>query len=117
MASTDPLSELLKLAESLGVRVRRESMHQAHDSGGGLCRFRGEVLVLLDSSAPRAEQAATLAEAIAPLVSGKEPLSLPAQQLLGLMRRRLLRWRRYGLGRQEPVRSPGLRFCRPRRPE
>ncbi len=49
---------LLELAESLGIRVRREALG---GEGGGLCRLRGERILFVDTSAdPEARYERTL---------------------------------------------------------
>lgn len=59
------LSILLNLARESGIIVRRVSSRELDGrSGGGLVRLRDREILMLDSSAPLAEQVAVAAEAI-----------------------------------------------------
>lgn len=61
------LDELLAAARKLGLKVRIEPMRTAAGRAGGLCRLRGQTMVLLDELAAPVEQAAALAEALGEL--------------------------------------------------
>jgi len=49
----DQIDECVRLAEQLGVQVRREVLGGA---GGGLCRIRGRPVLILDATADLAAQ-------------------------------------------------------------
>ncbi|MFW6066008.1 MAG: hypothetical protein ACOC9S_04245 [Planctomycetota bacterium] len=59
------LSFLLNLARELGIIVRRvPSSSELSDSAGALVRLRGREMLMLNSSAPPAEQIAVVADAV-----------------------------------------------------
>ena len=61
MESDELLSELLDLADQMGIDVR----HAAMDAdGGGLCRLRGTWVLFVDKNASSVEQAACVAESL-----------------------------------------------------
>jgi hypothetical protein len=64
------LENLERLAEELGIEVRRRVLPGAPGSGSGLCRVRGKWLVILNSHSTVHEKRAALSEAIA-VVRGK----------------------------------------------
>jgi len=58
---------LEELAESLGIQIRYEAIHQEEDSiyvAGGLCLLRGEYLLIINTKATVKERIKTLAIAI-----------------------------------------------------
>ena len=55
------LSELLDLAEQMGIDTRQVAMD---GDGGGLCRLRGKWVLFVDISASLVEQVACVAEAL-----------------------------------------------------
>jgi hypothetical protein len=61
------LAELCQAASRLGVEVRQRVLRGSHPGAGGLCRIRGESLVLMSSQAPAFERAAIVAQALAEL--------------------------------------------------
>lgn len=61
------LEELCRVASRLGVEVRQRVLRGSHPGAGGLCRIRGETLVLMSSKAPAFERAAIVAQALAEL--------------------------------------------------
>jgi hypothetical protein len=61
------LAELCLAASRLGVEVRQRVLRGSHPGAGGLCRIRGESLVLMSSKAPAFERAAIVAQALAEL--------------------------------------------------
>jgi len=61
------LRELERLAGRLGLEVRFEAFDPKASRRGGLCRLRGEPLVLVDAHAPTVEQVAVLCDALARL--------------------------------------------------
>ena len=60
------LQELEAAAEKLSVRVSYEAFGHSV-SGGGLCRVKGELRVIIDKRATAQERVATLAEALSSL--------------------------------------------------
>jgi hypothetical protein len=62
MAPADVLRELASLARRLGVAVRFEAL-EAH-AKGGLCKLRGEPIVVVDCAAPVLDQIGVLSEAL-----------------------------------------------------
>jgi hypothetical protein len=64
------LAELCQAASRLGVEVRQRALRGSHPGTGGLCRIRGESLVLMNSKAPAFERAAVVAQALAELGHG-----------------------------------------------
>ena len=68
------LSELLDLAEELGVEVRRDFLG---GEGGGICRLRGKWVLFVDSDASVAEQVSRTAEALAGQVGLEDRYILP----------------------------------------
>jgi hypothetical protein len=61
------LAELCLAAARLGVEVRQRMLRASLPGTGGLCRIRGESVVLMNSKAPAFERAAVLAQALAEL--------------------------------------------------
>jgi hypothetical protein len=61
------LEELCRVASRLGVEVRQRALRGSHPGTGGLCRIRGQSLVLMNSKAPAFERAAVVAQALAEL--------------------------------------------------
>jgi hypothetical protein len=60
------MAELRALASRLDVAVRVEPLESAlSETGGGLCRVRGQPLVLIDASLPLLDQIDVLAGALA----------------------------------------------------
>ena len=58
---------LEELAESLGIEIRYEAIHQDEDwiyVAGGLCLFRGQYLLIMNTKASSKERIKTLATAI-----------------------------------------------------
>ena len=68
------LSELLDVAERLGIEVRRAYLG---GEGGGLCRLRGKEVLFVDVSAGVAEQVAETAAVMAGLERVQECYLLP----------------------------------------
>lgn len=59
------LGHLKELAEKLGIKVRREGLNaEEATAGGGLCRLKGEYLLIVDASAPAADQIRLMVRAI-----------------------------------------------------
>jgi hypothetical protein len=52
------------LAARLGIPVRYETMDRRISSSGGLCRLRGQPIILVDESLGPRERASVLAEAL-----------------------------------------------------
>lgn len=67
------LEELCQAASRLGVEVRQRALRGSHPGAGGLCRIRGESLVLMNSKAPAFERAAVVAQALGELGHGASP--------------------------------------------
>jgi hypothetical protein len=59
------LSELEKLALRLGVHVRFEAFDARSAAKGGLCRLRGEPLIVLDVGLPVLDKIGILSDALA----------------------------------------------------
>ncbi len=58
---------LEELAESLGIQIHYEAIHQDEDSiyvAGGLCLLRGEYLLIINTKATTKERIKTLATAV-----------------------------------------------------
>ncbi len=58
---------LEELAESLGIQIRYEAIHQDEDSiyvAGGLCLLRGEYLLIINTKATTKERIKTLSTAV-----------------------------------------------------
>jgi len=55
------LSELLDLAEQMGIDIRQVAMD---GDGGGLCRLRGKWVLFVDRNASPVEQMACVAESL-----------------------------------------------------
>ncbi len=64
MESESILSELLDLADRLGIEVRQVDLA---GNGGGLCNLKGKRVLFIDSNALVAEQVATAAVSLADL--------------------------------------------------
>lgn len=71
------LEELSRAAARLGVEVRQRVLRGSHPGTGGLCRIRGETLVLLSSRAPAFDRATILAQALAELGHLDSPTLTP----------------------------------------
>ena len=56
------VEELCRVAERLALPLRREPLEGA---AGGLCRFRGQTMILLDAGLPADAQAYVLSAALA----------------------------------------------------
>ena len=67
------LSDLTRVAESLGLEVRSQALRGTHPSHGGLCRLPGRVIVLLSSKATPIERCTVLAQALADLGHAAHP--------------------------------------------
>lgn len=70
MEPVDPermLEELCRVASRLGVEVRQRALRGSLPSAGGLCRIRGQTMVLMNSKAPAFERAAVIAQALGEL--------------------------------------------------
>ena len=64
----EQITETLEQAAAhLGVQVRYETMTGDVAGAGGLCKLRGKWCVIIDRTAPPADRAATLTEALAQL--------------------------------------------------
>jgi len=115
------LDELLSAARKLGLKVRIEPLRAASGRAGGLCRIRGQTLVLLDELAGPVEQAAALAEALAELDVENIQMAPEARRTIEAKRRHEM-WRvndarpaqRDDRVRPLPLPKPGLRRGRGR---
>ena len=104
------LRELLDLAQQVGLSVRVESLLGRGAGPGGLCKLRGEWVLLVNESAPAVEQLGVLAEALAPLSDiPAETLSVDAHRALSLARSRRLRADQRGERRKETEAERALR--------
>lgn len=61
MHSLDQLQEVLDLAESVGIEVRKEWLGE---SAGGICRLGGKWLLFVDLSLPVTEQLSQAVEGL-----------------------------------------------------
>lgn len=85
------VAALESAALQLGVKVRYDSLGpQGVQSGGGLCRLRGQWTVIVDKKASPADKASVLVDALATF--DVDPLQIPgkAKQLLMVRRQSLL---------------------------
>ena len=64
------LDDLEELAERLGIEVRRRVLRGAPGSGSGLCRLRGQWVLILNSHSTLHEKRVALSDAIS-MVQGK----------------------------------------------
>jgi len=98
-------SDLMRVAESLGVEVRSQTLRGTHPSHGGLCRLPGRVVVLVSSKATPIERCTVLAQALADLGHAGHPD-------LGVESRALVERRGRPLSVKKPAREdptrPGL---------
>jgi hypothetical protein len=76
---------LLRAAERLGVVVKNRVMKGSHASGGGLCRVRGQHVIVLNSKTSFSERDVVLAEALSGLDLGSVDLE---PEILGFIRNR-----------------------------
>lgn len=114
------LDELLAAARRLGLTVRIEPLRAASGRAGGLCRIRGQMLVLLDELASPVEQASALAEALGQLDVEGIDMAPEARRTVEATRERRA-WRagdRTPANRDRvrplPIPKPGLRRARGR---
>jgi hypothetical protein len=91
------LSELEKLAMRLGVHVRFDAFDARSSAKGGLCRLRGQPIIVLDAGLPVLDKIGVISEALARF--DLEAIYLPA-----ILRSRFDRERRRHPKR--PVRAP-----------
>ena len=56
---------LEQAAAQVGIRVRYETMTGETAGGGGLCKVKGEWVVIIDRKTPASDRAAVLVEALA----------------------------------------------------
>jgi len=97
------LEELSRAAARLGVEVRQRVLRGSHPGSGGLCRIRGETLVLLSSRAPAFDRASILAHALAELGHVESPALTP--ECRAFVARQI---RKPTLPEPEPSDGPGL---------
>lgn len=61
------IEALEELIRSFGIRIRREAIRQDEDSipvAGGLCLFKGEYLLIINSKVTKTDRVKTLAAAL-----------------------------------------------------
>lgn len=113
------LDELLAVARKLDLRVRIEPLRTATGRAGGLCRIRGQTVVLLDELAGPVEQAAALAEALGELDVDNVYMAPEARRTIEATKRHEM-WRASEARphderdrvRPLPIPKPGLRRTR-----
>jgi hypothetical protein len=76
------VEELIRAAARLGVEVRVEPFETPPAGGGGLCRFQGALLILVDARAPLPDRVQALARALATLESDHVYLMPEVRELL-----------------------------------
>jgi hypothetical protein len=84
------LDELLSVARRLGIQVRVQPFRGGIRSGGGLCRLRGRILVLIDQRLGVYERTRTLADALSELDVEGVYLTPQARRIIEDAQRRLL---------------------------
>jgi hypothetical protein len=67
------LSDLIRVAGTVGLEVRSQALRGTHPSHGGLCRLPGRVVVFLSSKATPLERCTVLAQALAELGHAAHP--------------------------------------------
>jgi hypothetical protein len=84
----EQMTEALESAATeLGVRVRYEALSAGGlAGGGGLCRVKGQWLVILDKKSSPAERAAMLADALANFDTDRVSLPPKAREAVDLRR-------------------------------
>ena len=105
------LKELERVAESLGLRVRTQAFRGSGLSVGGLCKLKGEPVVLLNLRANEDERALMLAAILRDMDTTLAQLSEEARELLIAPSRQA---RQYAT-RPAPSKGPGLRRARPKK--
>ena len=105
------LKELEQVAEALGLKVRTQSFRGSGLSVGGLCKLKGQPVVLLNLRVHEDERALALGAILRSMDTQALQLSDEAREFLSLPQRRL----------QQPVaenfrsKGPGLKRARPKR--
>lgn len=88
MEDDEAYAELGRLASRLGIEVRSRVLRGAPGSGSGLCRLRGNWVVIINSHSTLHEKRAALAEALATVQAKNDPPSKPGLAGLGPRGRR-----------------------------
>lgn len=102
--------ELLDFAGQVGLSVRVESFLGRAAGPGGLCKLRGQWVLLVNESAPAVERVGVVADALAPLVDiPAEKLSVEAHRAIALARARRLRADQTSARRKETEAERALR--------
>ena len=83
MKSDQQLRELEAVAEGLGIKVSYEKMAGLVTGTGGLCRLRGQYVVIIDRRLKAPERAQLLADALARFDTTDLEMSDAARGLIG----------------------------------
>jgi hypothetical protein len=82
------LDDLVRLAERLGIEVRSRVLRGTPGSGSGLCRVRGQWVVILNSHSTLHEKRSVLGDAIEFVQRKDDPPERPGLAGLGPRGRR-----------------------------
>jgi hypothetical protein len=78
------LNQLEDLAHKLGIRIRYENLNLEESSGvGGLCRLKGEYVLLVQAQAPVEEKIEVLADVLKGFPHGDLYIRPVIRELLG----------------------------------
>jgi hypothetical protein len=78
------LNQLEDLAQKLGIRIRYENLNLEESSGvGGLCRLKGEYVLLIQAQAPVKEKIQVLTEVLKDFPLGDLYIRPVIRELLG----------------------------------
>ena len=104
------LSELERVADRLGIRVRIDAFGRGLLAGhGGLCWVKGRPLIVLDEALPLPDRIAVLASALATFDLGRVEVPAAVREAVEARRASPARTRRRGGGSR-----PGLARAKPR---
>ncbi len=105
------LKELEKVAHAVGLSVRTQPFRSSSVSAGGLCKLRGQQVVLLNSHSPEDERALVLGEVLSRMDTAQVPMSDVVRDFL-----RERQPKRLPAAEQErKIVGPGLRRALPKR--
>lgn len=102
------LSELVRIAQAIGLEVRSLMPRGKYAQAGGLCQIRGRPMVILNERTPPMERSTALADAL----SGRDlsEVEMPPG-VRGFIAARRASHARLLLPDRRP--GPGLAICRP----
>lgn len=104
------LKELEQVAAALALTVRTQPFRTAI-APGGLCKLRGQAVVLLNSRTHEDDRALVLAEVLNAMDVARVPMSEDAREFLATRQGKRLPVTRPG---NDTRRGPGLRRTKPR---